>query len=285
MKTEDLIQEIERNRRLSELESTSRKAHDNYNGMPEKEAISCYIEHLISQFEAKDLQIRSLEIKIEELTARIAELLEEKRKDGALLADVLSELKALRSELVKYRSEAIAYRKKIAKLEEQLKAAKAEKYGRRRSKSKDDDNEGGMSAPDRSESEDTFDGSVDQSVEHPVSDSKECRNSSATGQTFNASNSPETYRSMGMNGSKVVHKSDRSRVPEGTRVIETKNVVLYSQEMSLVAHEYELLHVVESGKKPVWKYYPSAGHPDRIMRFDGTKATPEFMQALPTRCI
>lgn len=119
-------------------------------------------------------------------------------------------------------------RKKISKLEEQLKSAKAEKYGRRRSKSQDNDNEGGISASDRSESEENFDGSGDQSVEQPVSGSKECRNSAATGQTFNAANRPETYRSMGMNGSKVVHKSDRSRVPEGLRVIETKHVILYS---------------------------------------------------------
>ena len=273
MKTEDLIQEIERNRRLAELESTPRKAHDFCSAMHDNEMINRCMEYLISQSEAKELQNRSLQIRMDEQSRMLEE-------SNAKINELLDEIRLLRKDLSASQSETRSYRKKIAKLEEQLKASKAEKYGRRRSKSKDDDTEGGMSSPDRSESEDDFDGSDDRSLEQPVSDSKECGNSAATGQTFNAANRPETYRSMGMNGSKIVHKSDRSRVPEGSRVIETKNVVLYSLEMSLVAHEYELLHVVEPGKKPVWKYYPKAGHPDRIMRFDGTKATPEFMQAL-----
>ena len=72
----------------------------------------------------------------------------------------------------------------IAKLEEQLKSAKAEKYGRRRSKSKDDDDNGGMSSSDRDEC---------QSAVESVSDPKESRNSAGTGQTFNVENRPETY--------------------------------------------------------------------------------------------
>lgn len=50
--------------------------------------------------------------------------------------------------------------------------------------------------------------------------------------------------------------------------------------MSLVAHEYELLHVGEPGTNSVWKYYPAAGHPEQIIRLDGTKAIPVFMQSL-----
>lgn len=48
MKTEGIIQEMERNRRLSELESTPRKAHDYFSAMPDKEMINRYIEYLIS---------------------------------------------------------------------------------------------------------------------------------------------------------------------------------------------------------------------------------------------
>ena len=57
---------------------------------------------------------------------------------------VLSELKELRKELAKARSEACGYRKKIAKLEEQLKGAKADKYGKSRRRTKDDDKDSGM---------------------------------------------------------------------------------------------------------------------------------------------
>lgn len=81
----------------------------------------------------------------------------------------------------------------IAKLKEQLKSAKAEKFGRRRSKSKDDDDNGGMSSSDRDEAEENFDGNECQSGVESVSDSKESRKSAVTGQTFNVENRPETY--------------------------------------------------------------------------------------------
>ena len=281
MKTEDLIEEIERIRRLSEFEATPRAARDYCSAMPDKEMINRYIEYLIGQSEAKDLQNRSLQLKIEELTEKIGSLVEERRKEGERMEEVLSELKELRKELSKSRSEASGYRKKISRLEEQLKSAKADRYGRSRRRSKDDDADGGMAAADRTEAEESYDGSDSACpCDNATSDGGARGNSSATGQTFHVANRPETYKSMDMDGRKVVHKSDRSRVPGNARVIEARNVVVYSLEMTLVAHEYELLHVVEPGKKPVWKYYPSSGHPDRIMRFEGTKATPEFMQAL-----
>lgn len=131
MKTEDLIEEIERNRHLSEFESTPRTARDYCSAMPDKEMINRYIEYLINQSESKDLQNRSLQLKIDELTEKITSLLEEKQKEGNRMEELITELRSMNTELSKSR-------KKIAKLEEQLKAAKADKYGRRRSKSKDD---------------------------------------------------------------------------------------------------------------------------------------------------
>lgn len=189
--------------------------------MPDKEMINRYIEYLINQSEAKDLQL-----KIEELTEKITSLLEEKQKEGNRMEELIAELRSMTAELSKSR-------KKIAKLEEQLKSAKAEKYGRRRSMSKDDDNNADMSSLDRSKSEENFDGKEYQSDVEAASDPKVSRNSSATGQTFNVANRPETYKSMSVNGSKIVNKSDRSRIPEESRVIETRNFVLYSLEMSL----------------------------------------------------
>lgn len=182
--------------------------------MPDKEMLNRCIEYLINQSEAKDLQIRSLEIKIDELTGKITSLLEEKQKEGNRMEELITELRSMNAELSKSR-------KKIAKLEEQLKSAKAEMYGRRCSKSKDYDDNADLSSSDRNDAEENFDGSEDHSIEQSMSDQNECRSSSATGQTFNTANRPETYKSMGVNGRKIVHKSDRSRVPEGSRVIET----------------------------------------------------------------
>lgn len=72
---------------------------------------------------------------------------------------------------------------------------------------------------------------------------------------------------------------------EGYHLVETKIIVLYNLEMSLVVHEYELLHVVEPGNKPAWNYYLVACHSEQIMRFDGIKATPSSCKPLSMMCI
>ena len=41
-----------------------------------------------------------------------------------------------------------------------------------------------------------------------------------------------------------------------------------------------MVHYAEHGKKPKWGYFPSEGHPQVITKFEGTKATPEFLQAI-----
>lgn len=104
MKTEDLIEEIERNRRLSELEETPRTAHDYCSAMPDKEMINRYIEYLINQSESKDLQIRSLEIKIDELADKFGE-------SSSKINEFLEELKLLRKELSESQKESRSYRK------------------------------------------------------------------------------------------------------------------------------------------------------------------------------
>ena len=127
---------------MSEFEATPRTAHDYCSAMPDKEMINRYIEYLINQYESKNLQIRSLEIKIDELTGKITSLLEEKQKEDNRIEELITELRSMNAELSKSR-------KKIAKFEEQLKSAKAEKYGHRRSKSNDDDDSDSMSSTDR----------------------------------------------------------------------------------------------------------------------------------------
>ena len=41
-----------------------------------------------------------------------------------------------------------------------------------------------------------------------------------------------------------------------------------------------MVHYVEPGKKPRWGYFPKDGHPQVVTKFEGTKATPEFLQAI-----
>lgn len=77
---------------MSEFEATPRTAHDYCSAMPDKEMINRYIEYLINRSEAKDLQIRSLEIKIDELTEKFGE-------SSSKINELLDELRLLRKEM------------------------------------------------------------------------------------------------------------------------------------------------------------------------------------------
>ena len=44
-----------------------------------------------------------------------------------------------------------------------------------------------------------------------------------------------------------------------------------------------IFHLPVNGQNPyneLWGYFPSEGHPEVITKFEGTKATPEFLQAI-----
>lgn len=83
---------------------------------------------------------------------------------------------------------------------------------------------------------------------------------------------------MSVDGAPVFHPTDDSEVP--VRIMERKSVKVFSFKMCLVEELYEMVHYVEPGKKPKWGYFPTEGHPEVVMKFEGTKATPEFLQAL-----
>ena len=41
-----------------------------------------------------------------------------------------------------------------------------------------------------------------------------------------------------------------------------------------------MVQYVEKGRKPRWRYFPKEGHPQAVTRFDGTRITPGFLQAI-----
>ena len=104
--------------------------------------------------------------------------------------------------------------------------------------------------------------------ENPVEEKKE----------RDASDRPEKYDTMTVEGAPVFHPTDDSKVPG--RIIERKSVKVFSFKMRLVEERYDMVHYVEPGKKPKWGYFPAEGHPEVVRKFEGTKATPEFLQAL-----
>lgn len=95
---------------------------------------------------------------------------------------------------------------------------------------------------------------------------------------MNLSHRPETYRTMGVNGPPVSHLSDLSKVPG--RILDRKLVKTFRLDICLVEEQFEMVRYVEKGCNPRWGYFPREGHPEEVTRFDGTKITPVFLQAI-----
>lgn len=92
-------------------------------------------------------------------------------------------------------------------------------------------------------------------------------------------NCPEVYKRMCVRGSKpVAHPLDRKKVPG--RILDSKIVKVCRLDMCLVEEHYKMIHYVEKGRKPQWAYFPKECHPRVVTKFEGTKVTPEFLQAL-----
>lgn len=81
-----------------------------------------------------------------------------------------------------------------------------------------------------------------------------------------------------MNGTPVQHPSDLSKVHR--RILSRKMVKAFRLNVCLVEERFEMVQHVEKGHKPRWGYFPRQGHPQVVNKFDGTKVTPRFLQAI-----
>ena len=227
-----------------------------------------YIRYLIEQYEEKDLELRAIKLAVEEFQSV---------HDGvaASLANLQQEMAEIKSELSSERSKRKAAEARARKLDQQLKYAQKNRFGDKRQKARKDGKE--EDSADREDEKDRFDGtdgtastgSVRKAPAegHPTAEKKR-----------DLSKRPEKYDTMSVEGTPVFHPTDDSKVPD--RIIERKPVKVFSFRMCLVEEQFEMVHYVEPGKKPRWGYFPTEGHPEVVTRFEGTKATPEFLQAL-----
>ena len=228
-----------------------------------------YIRYLIEQYEEKDLELRAIKLAVEEFQSI---------HDGvvASLAQFQQEMDEIKSELSSERSRRKAAEARARKLDQQLKYARKNRFGDKRQKARKDGKE--EDSADREDEKDRFDGTdgtastgsvrKDLAEEHPTVEKKK----------RDLSKRPEKYDTMSVEGTPVFHPTDDSKVPG--RIIERKPVKVFSFRMCLVEEQFEMVHYVEPGRKPRWGYFPKDGHPQVVTRFEGTKATPEFLQAL-----
>lgn len=163
-------------------------------------------------------------------------------------------------------------------MKEQLTSACKHRFGSKRQSVKKDASGSDDNPVDREKEKDGFDG-ADESLDTrsvPESDTRESRPSSPNPRDL--SNCPETYRTMGVNGTPVRHLSDLSKVPG--RIHDRKMVKTFRLDICLVEEQFEMVQYVEKGCKPRWGYFPREGHPQEVTKFDGTKITPGFLQAI-----
>lgn len=227
-----------------------------------------YIQCLAEQNQDLRLTSDAMKLVLEDFIAEMTELKDQMASMQSKHADLENRL----SEEHKLRKSA---ERKIKSLQERLDYAHQERFGDRRQKIKSKVKTGDS---DRNKEKDDYDGTDDTLRTDSVDrvPSQELKEPSKKDRDL--SNRPDGYKTMGVAGESIEHPSDLTKVPG--RIIERRMVRVFSFRTFLTEECFEMVHYAEPGKKPKWGYFPSEGHPEVVTSFEGTKATPEFLQAI-----
>ena len=263
----DLQDIIKTKRELLSRETYSRNPINYSAGMAEDQK-DRYIQYLAEQNQDLRLTGDAMKLVLEDFMAQMKELKDQMSSMQSKHADLENRL----SEEHKLRKSA---ERKIKSLQEKLDYAHQERFGDRRQKIQ---SKAKTSDSDRRKEKDDYDGTDDtlrtDSVGHvPSQELKE-----PSGKDRDLSNRPDGYKTMGVAGEATEHPSDLTKVPG--RIIERRMVRVFSFRTFLTEECFEMVHYAEPGKKPKWGYFPSEGHPEVVTSFEGTRATPEFLQAI-----
>ena len=264
---------IEQKQELLAREAISRPAVDYSKDMTAEEQ-KRYINYLAERLEKADLGLRARDAVLQDFLDKQKEYDERLSK----LDDVLSDVEDLKKNLTSEVKKRKAAERKVADLTAKLKFANKNRFGNKSygSKKKNPEEES-----DRTKDKDDFDGTSSSLPGNSIAN-KESEPSATTAsqekKSRDLSNRPDTYNTMGVQGTSKEYRSDLSKIPG--RILERKMVPGFHLEVNLVEERFEMVHYVEKGKKPKWGYFPKAGNPQVVTKFDGTKATPEFLQAI-----
>lgn len=264
---------IEQKQELLAREAISRPAVDYSKDMTAEEQ-KRYINYLAVRLEKADLGLRARDAVLQDFLDKQKEYDERLSK----LDDVLSDVEDLKKNLTSEVEKRKAAERKVADLTAKLKFANKNRFGNKSygSKKKNPEEES-----DRTKDKDGFDGTSYSLPGNSIAN-KESEPSATTAsqekKSRDLSNRPDTYNTMGVQGTSKEYRSDLSKIPG--RILERKMVPVFHLEVNLVEERFEMVHYVEKGKKPKWGYFPKAGNPQVVTKFDGTKATPEFLQAI-----
>ena len=232
-----------------------------------------FIQYLAEQHQEDELTIKAMKLVLEDF-------MKNQKSHDEQMALIQAKLSNLENQLSEERKLRKSAERNAKNLQEQLDYARQEQFGDRRQRLRKKGQSGKPAAAesDRQDEKDKYDG-TDDTLRTDSVDNNESRNDAALPRKErDLSNRPEGYKTMGVAGESIEHPSDLAKVPG--RIIERKMVRVFSFRTCLAEECFEMVHYAEPGKKPKWGYFPSEGHPQVITKFEGTKATPEFLQAI-----
>lgn len=258
---------IDSKRELLSRETYSRNPINYSEGMADDQK-DRFIQYLAEQHQEDELTIKAMKLVLEDFMVQMKELKEQMSSMRSKQSDLENRL----SEERKLRQSA---ERKAKSLQEKLDFANQERFGDRRQRIH---SKAEKSASDRQKEKDDYDGTDDTLRMDSVTENKPQEVKESSGKGRDLSNRPEGYKTMGVAGEAIEHPSDLTKVPG--RIIERRMVRVFSFRTFLTEECFEMVHYAEPGKKPRWGYFPSEGHPEVITKFEGTKATPEFLQAI-----
>ena len=264
----DLQHIIEQKKALLVRETFSRQPI-NYSEDMSADEKDRFIQYLVEKVNMAELDKRAMELAVEEFQATFDSV-------SSSLASLKKEMEAVKSELRDERAKRKKAEAKALKLDQQLKYAQKNRFGDKRQNVRKDDR--ADASVDREDEKDRFDGTESSVSTKSVHENMECGCPVKEKQERDVSNRPERYDTMSVKGAPVFHPTDDAKVPG--RIIERKSVKVFSFKMRLVEERFDMVHYVEPGKKPKWGYFPTEGHPEVVTKFEGTTATPEFLQAI-----
>ena len=233
---------VNQKRELLMRDTFSRPAINRSEDMSESQK-DRYIDYLADRVTNLDLDKRAMELVLEDFMKTQQQMLDK-------IASLESGQKALQNSLDEETRKRKAAELKAQRLDERLKYANSNRFGDKRQKVKTDSV------------------NQDKGVQEKNPDKKD----------RDLSNRSEKYNTMCVQGNPEEHHSDLNKVPE--RILDKKMVKVFRLDMCLVEEHFEMIQYVEPGKKPKWGYFPKEGHPQVVTKFEGTKATPEFLQAI-----
>ena len=258
---------IDSKRELLSRETYSRNPINYSEGMADDQK-DRYIQYLAEQNQDLRLTNDAMKLVLEDFMVQMKELKDQVSSMQSKQSDLENRL----SEERKLRQSA---ERKAKAFQERLDFANQERFGGRRQRIH---SKAEKSASDRQKEKDDYDG-TDDTLRTDSVDNNESRNEPALPKKErDLGNRPDGYKTMGVAGEAIEHPSDLTKVPG--RIIERRMVRVFSFRTFLTEECFEIVHYAEPGKKPKWGYFPSEGHPEVITKFEGTKATPEFLQAI-----